>query len=315
VCAAGIRGAAAVGVLCAVAMSGCGSERASGALSGAEVNYSRAIIAARGPTGSLSGERLVPVSLFVAPIAGYRRYAEAEATSLRPEVGDIDGALRAGRRVAAEAAWRVAFARYLSLGAVYGEFGALDAAIDGEPGGLPGGVRDTDFAGFHRLEYGLWTGQSLGSLLPTAVRLAADVRLLIRLLPSVVLAPADYVTRGHEILEDAQRDFLSGLAVPWSGEGVLATQAALTATRVVVDTLQPVIGRYLRAALAARLATVQSAIDAVRGPSGALPTIQALGAAQRERLDGAVSGALEILQELPDYATTAPPPTPALPTP
>lgn len=56
------------------------------------------------------------------------------------------------------------------------------------------------------------------------------------------ITPLEYATRAHEILEDAVRDLLSGAAVPWSGEGVLATAAGVEATEEVISTLRPVLG-------------------------------------------------------------------------
>ena len=48
---------------------------------------------------------------------------------------------------------------------------------------------------------------------PTSERLRAAVR-------TVEITPLDYATRAHEILEDAQRDMLSGVDAPWSGAGL-----------------------------------------------------------------------------------------------
>ena len=55
------------------------------------------------------------------------------------------------------------------------------------------------------------------------------------------ITPLEYATRAHEILEDAVRDLLSGVDVPWSGEGVLATAAGLEATEEVVGTLRSLL--------------------------------------------------------------------------
>ena len=67
------------------------------------------------------------------------------------------------------------------------------------------------------------------------------LRLLIEHLPSVQITPLEYATRAHEILEDAQRDLLSGADVPWSHEGLLATAAGLTPHVEVLATLQPLL--------------------------------------------------------------------------
>ena len=58
-----------------------------------------------------------------------------------------------------------------------------------------------------------------------------NVHRLSGVLAKVSIEPLEYATRAHEILEDAARDLLSGTDVPWSGEGVLATNAGLASHR------------------------------------------------------------------------------------
>ncbi len=87
-------------------------------------------------------------------------------------------AVRSGDLDVARAAWLPAHLAYERLGAAYGTFGDFADKIDGRPAGLPKGVHDADFTGFHRVEYGLWHGESAASLRAPADRLASDVRAL-----------------------------------------------------------------------------------------------------------------------------------------
>lgn len=140
-----------------------------------------------------------------------------------------------------------------------------------------------------------------------AAQLQADVGQLVHVLPTVGLPAADYVTRAHEILEDAERDFLSGASVPWSGQGVLATQASLSATDVVIDTLGSLIGQPLYSNVTGRLATLQRVFNSIRANhAGTLPTLSGLSPEERERLDGATAGALQELQAIPVYLDATP---------
>ena len=106
------------------------------------------------------------------------------------------------------------------------------AGRDPQPGdrrhanGLEGGVSNPRFAGLHKIEYGLWSGAAPRSLVGTADQLEVAVRKLRDVLPGASITPLEYATRAHEILEDAQRDLLSGADVPWSGEGPLGTRPA-----------------------------------------------------------------------------------------
>lgn len=243
---------------------------------------------------------------FDGPIAAYRRYAAGQVRALAPQAATLTAAVARGDRTAARTAWRAAYARYLRLGAVYGAFGDLDAAIDGLPGGLPRGDRDPGFTGLHRVEQVLWTAAPVRDARPATLRLQRDVVRLRRAVPRTEITSLDYATRAHEILEDAQRDFLSGTSVPWSGEGVLATASAATATAEVLRTLDPLLrgaqSHTLTAVGVQRLQHEIAAITAAHG--GRVPALGELSHPERQRLNAATAWALEQLQALPDDLAT-----------
>jgi iron uptake system EfeUOB component EfeO/EfeM len=261
----------------------------------------------------------VAATEFQRPIATYRAYAIGQLRQMEPEIAALEHALTAGQREAAKSDWRAAYADYLRLGAVYldGQT-ALDARvahlnlqIDGTPGGLPGGVSSPRFTGLHRIEYGLWTGASPQTLAAEAHSLATHVRELATVLPRAEITPLEYATRAHEILEDAARDFLSGMDVPWSGEGVLATDAGLQATERVLATLSPVLGTTERVipTVDTELAQLRSAFAVLAADHGGqLPSNDELSQEQAEQLDGTLQGALEALSQVPGVLETEPPP-------
>jgi iron uptake system EfeUOB component EfeO/EfeM len=224
-------------------------------------------------------------------------------------------------RAGAEADWRATWSAYLHLGAVYGLFGSLNQEIDGMPGGLlPGGAPDPHFTGLHRLEMGLWSGVPMRSLAPIADKLARDLQSLRAILPSVQITPLEYATRAHEILEDAQRDLLSGTHVPWSGQGVLGTAAGLDATSEVFHTLAPLLsGREnTEAAVRDELALLSSSIASIRHDHDGWPTLAQLTMPEHELLNGTLAGALAALDLLPgtlETKTSAPVPTLPSPSP
>src|SRR6202044_675195 len=174
----------------------------------------------------------LPASAFNGPTSQYRAYAVGQLDLMESQVKRLQSALAANNRTAAQEAWRAAYARYLRLGAVYlvGPLATLNQAIDGNPGGLPGGTASPQFTGLHRLEYRLWTSAQPRTLLSQARQLNLNVHRLRGVVGKVSIEPLEYATRAHEILEDAARDLLSGADVPWSQEGVLATNAGLQAT-------------------------------------------------------------------------------------
>ncbi len=261
---------------------------------------------------------LVPAR-FEGPVAQYRAYSVAQLGAMQPRLSALRDALAANSRTQAEAAWRAAYATYLHLGAVYlvGPVATLNQEIDGTANGLEGGVSNPHFAGLHRIEYGLWTGAPPRSLVGTVDRLEGAVGRLRAIMPGVSITPLEYATRAHEILEDAQRDLLSGADVPWSGEGPLATFAGLEATKEVIGTLKPLLlgqdgdlgtFRLVRD----ELAVLRSAMVSIAAEHGGnQPTNGQLTQSQAERLDATLGGALEALSQVPGRLEVETPPHPA----
>lgn len=259
----------------------------------------------------------IPAKAFVGPVAAYKTYAEHWTATAEREADVLRAALAAGMRMNAEAAWRTTWGAYLHLGAVYGLFGNLNQEIDGLPAGLlSGGKADPHFTGLHRIEMGLWTGAQPQSLVGFATALTGDLKRLRTILPSVDIDPLEYATRAHEILEDAQRDLLSGTHVPWSGEGVLGTAAGLAATREVLHTLEPLLqGREnTEADVRSELLLLGSAIGSIYRNHHGWPALSQLTTREHELLNGTLAGALGALELLPGtLETTTAPPVPKIP--
>jgi iron uptake system EfeUOB component EfeO/EfeM len=259
------------------------------------------------------------VSAFTRPVALYRTYAVAQLGLMEAQIARLQEALAANDREAAKQAWRSAYTSYLRLGAVYlvGQLAALDAEINVNAGGLPGGTASPRFVGLHRIEYGLWSGEQPSALVGSARQLDAAVHRLRSVLPHVSIEPLEYATRAHEILEDAARDLLSGADVPWSGEGVLATAAGLEATEEVISTLRPVLTEVegVIPTVDTELGALRSALASIAAAHGGRPpTKAALTQQQSELLNGRLGGALEALSQVPGVLETElPPHTPQLP--
>jgi iron uptake system EfeUOB component EfeO/EfeM len=255
----------------------------------------------------------LPASVFNKPTAQYRAYAVGQLGLMEGQVTRLQSALAANDRTGSKEAWRAAYARYLHLGAVYlvGALATLDQAIDGNAAGLSGGTRSLRFTGLHRIEYGLWTSAEPRTLVNQARLLNVNVRRLRSVLGKTSIEPLEYATRAHEILEDAARDLLSGADVPWSQEGVLATNAGLQATEEVIVTLHPLlVGRenttpIVKAELAA-LRSVMASLATAHG--GHLPSNAQLTQAQTVLLDGTLGGTLEALSQVPGALETELPP-------
>jgi hypothetical protein len=254
--------------------------------------------------GQLTSD-LTPVApgAFRQPIAGYRRYAERWARTFTGAVAALQHALASGHRASARQAWNTAFFDFMHLGA---DYNLLPQGLTDQISEVPTRLGNGRFPGLHRIELGLWTGESLHSLLPVAAALKAASLKLVRILPSVPIATLAYTLRIHEILEDAQRDLLSGSDVPWSGAGVLGTEAGVVATRELLATVKPILeGRDNSYGQSENwLDQLQATLLGVRHAHRGWPTLRELTIAQRERVDAALAGTLAALEQVPGALET-----------
>jgi hypothetical protein len=124
---------------------------------------------------------------------------------------------------------------------------------------------------------------------------------------AVTVDPLDYTLRIHEILEDAQRDFMSGLDVPWSGAGVLATAAGVAATKELLSTVKPIMaGRGNAYGTSVYwLGRLGRVFNIVRRRDGSYPTLHQLTPAQLQLIDGTLAGTLTALDQVPATVETS----------
>jgi iron uptake system EfeUOB component EfeO/EfeM len=259
---------------------------------------------------NLAGEKvsdIPPISAqrFERPVKEYKAYAHGWIERTIVDAKALGAALDGGSRTEARHAWETAWGDYMHLGADYGLFGNLEEELDGTAGGPETSPSNPDFVGFRRLEWGIWTGQPLHSLASYDHRLVADLERLRAAVPGVEIEALDYATRGHEIVEDAQRDLMTGMDVPWSHQGVLGTAAAVASAEEVFTTLKPLLsGREdTETEVAYWLDRLHGLFASLRH-DGRYPSTTQMGTEERERMNGYVAGALSALQMVPSTLET-----------
>jgi high-affinity iron transporter len=277
----------------AAAIAGCGGGQRSTASSSAAQPLS-----ARAPD-----ERPVRASELVGPIAQYRHWVAARLALTASAADALSARIAAGDLGGARTAWARTSRAYASIGAAYGAFGALDAAINGSPDGLPDGVRDRHFTGLHRIELALWRRSSLRDASDPAARLRTDIARLRSRLPRLQIDPAEYLLRAHEVLEGALHQDVTGHAAPYSGRGIDAIAGEVAGTRVVLRTLRPLL--LTRAPGTEQIASgglrrLERTVAGLRRPGGGFPELGALSRREHERLAGVLGGAAEQLAEVPE---------------
>jgi iron uptake system EfeUOB component EfeO/EfeM len=237
------------------------------------------------------------------PVAAYRAYVDAALPALLADSRRLDADTTAGDLPRARTDWLTAHLDYERLGAAYNSFGDFDAAIDGTADGLPLGTADPSWTGFHRIEFGLWHGQSAAELRPLTHALVGSVQGMIADFPSADIDPGDLPLRSHEILENALEFQLGGSADYGSGTTLATLQANVLGTRAVLATLTALIAPRdpaLLGRLDAGLAALDRDLAAARAPDGAWTPSIALTLTQRQLLSADLGGLLEQLDTVPD---------------
>jgi len=255
-------------------------------------------------SGGGSTRAVVPVSEkdLAGPLKQYRAYVDQGLATLAGQTRALAGDIQGGHLGKARTDWLTAHLTYTSLGAAYGTFEDFDQKIDGRADGLPGGVRDKDFAGFHRVEYGLWHGESAAGLRAPARQLAAAVAGLQKAFPAQDFDPSDLPLRTHEILENTLQFELTGDTDEGSGTNLATADANLSGTRELLTVLRPLLTSRAPKVLPtvdADVSRLQKLLDAAHHGTDWTP-VDRLDAATRARVDGATGQLLEDLSPIPD---------------
>jgi high-affinity iron transporter len=233
----------------------------------------------------------------------YRSSITAGMAQLVKDTDTLRTAVAAGNLTEARARWLPAHLDYERLGAAYDTFGDFDSEIDGRPVGLTGGVNSPKFAGFLRLEYGLWHNQPASELRPIADKLATATSALLKQFPQMLMPANDLSLRTHEILENALQFELTGELDEGSHTTLATVDANVQGTELALQALAPLV-RQVDPALLGEASTgltrLGALLDSYKRPDGSWTPLQGLSQGAHERLDAAVSSLLEQLEQVPD---------------
>jgi iron uptake system component EfeO len=234
----------------------------------------------------------------------YAAKEETAITVLASETATLATAVRDGNLATARRDWLTAHLQYETLGDAYDAFGNFDTEIDGRAD--PVGVTSPKWTGFFRLEYGLWHGQSLASLVPVADTLNRDVDQLAAWWPTQQVPLADLGRRAHEVIENALEFQLTGHDDYGSGSTLASTLAAITASRALLALLHPLLApRYPGLpAVYSGLNLLQSLLEKERLANGWWVPVSALPSATKQAIDAACG---QVLQELAPIASITEP--------
>ncbi|UYY83635.1 EfeM/EfeO family lipoprotein (plasmid) [Arthrobacter sp. YA7-1] len=248
----------------------------------------------------------VPAGTMDEALASYQAYVGAKLADLGTQILTLKASVGNNDLEAAREQWLAAQLTWQEVGAAYGSFGDLGAAINALPSGFAAGPSDPGFTGLHRVEYGLYHGQGPAELMPVLGELGTNVGKLVAKLPELTVAPSDMPLRCHEILEDSLRDNLSGNNDQGSGMSLALTSADVSGTRVVLTLLSTLIDGQKRgytATIAAELDSLDAALNATR-TNGRWPDYRTVPLSLRQPVNGAIGRALETLAYVPAMFAT-----------
>ena len=232
----------------------------------------------------------------------YRDSVTSGLITLASATDQLSAAVDAGNLAESKTLWLVAHLDYERLGAAYDTFGEFDDEIDGRAEGLPLGVNDPSFTGFHRLEYGLWNGQPAPVLAAVANQLDGFVHGLVAAFPHQLTLSSDIPLRTHEILENALQFELTGKTDYGSSTNLATVRANVDGTQTTLDSVTPML-EFRNAALVSRvekgLTQLADLLDTYRAADGTWTPVEQLTMAEREQLDGTIGALLEQLSEIP----------------
>ncbi|MEE6266538.1 iron uptake transporter permease EfeU [Streptomyces diastatochromogenes] len=255
-------------------------------------------------SGGGGAKAVVPVAEqdLAAPLRAYKQYVDHGLATLTDQTQKLSDDLAGDDLDAARTDWLTAHRTYSSLGAAYGTFEDFDKKINGRADGLPDGVHDKDFTGFHRIEYGLWHGASAAELSGPAQQLHDDVMGLRKAFPTQAFDPGDLPLRTHEILENTLQFELTGDTDEGSGSNLATADANLAGTQELLNVLRPLIAKrepQLLASIESDIARMQKLLDDAHH-DGTWTPVEKLDATTRQRLNGVTGQLLEHLAPVPD---------------
>ncbi|MGW5361505.1 EfeM/EfeO family lipoprotein [Actinopolymorpha pittospori] len=256
-----------------------------------------------GPTVVVPGDRPQgPASLpvtqhdVIPPTLGYQEWIGTRMSDLVEATAKLRADIDDGDLAAARRDWLSAHLVYERMGAAYGTFGDADGAINGTAARTPDAVRDPGFTGFHRIEYGLWHGESAASLRTHAAKLDTDVRALRTTWTQARMDPADLGLRAHEIIENTEQFELTGRTDYGSGTNLATARANIDGTREILRRLDTLLAPRDPdlARLNAALDRAQAALDA-QNHHGTWTPLGKLTHNQRQRINADFGDLLEQL--------------------
>jgi iron uptake system component EfeO len=177
----------------------------------------------------------------VEPITDYKLFVAEKTQQLVKETSDFVAAIKAGDVAKAKALYAPTRMSYEAIEPVAELFSDLDAAIDARADDFEKGEKDPTFTGFHRLEYGLWVGNSTEGLASYADKLLADVKELDQRINALTFPPEKVIGGAAVLMEEVAATKISGEEDRYSHTDLWDFKANFDGSQKIFELVRPII--------------------------------------------------------------------------
>lgn len=187
----------------------------------------------------LAAQAAVSPDALVGPIAEYKLYVLDNLEQFVDHTEKFTAAVEAGDLHKAQALYAPTRVYYERIEPIAELFADLDASIDAREDDYEQGVKDPDFTGFHRIEYGLFHEHSTEDLNAYAERLMSDVNELDHRVQDLTFPPETVVGGAAALMEEVAATKVSGEEDRYSRTDLWDFQANIDGAREIFTLFKP----------------------------------------------------------------------------
>lgn len=242
----------------------------------------------------------VPTPEYRPQLDAYQAWVLAQIEQLERDTGAFVEAVNSGDLDAAARLYgpsRQAWERIEPIAGLYPE---LDRRIDARADDFKEAEASTEFGGWHRLEYAIFSQRDIDGLGPVAARLVADTRQLREEVAALRFDAETVVAGASELIEEVAATKVSGEENRYAGTDLWDIHANLEGSRRIVDLFRDDVAAA-DPALLAQVDADFARIDALLAPyreGEGWAQYDRVAAADRNELKGASAALAESLSRL-----------------
>jgi iron uptake system component EfeO len=301
--AGAVRLLAALGVVLALLLAGCGRDDGAGVRSEGGGSASGASGPGSGSGSGLAGQDLSGSTSdpqVQKAIQDYKAWVVAEVEALVGDTRKFTDAVRAGDLAEAKAEFAPSRVRWERIEPIAGLVEEIDGKVDARVDDFEG-ADDPQFTGWHRLEHHLWEQGSTKGTKGFADQLDADIATLNRQIKALEFPPAAVALGPAELIEEVSEGKITGEEDRYSHTDLWDFDANVDGSRKLFDLLTPAL-RAEDAGLVEQITTGFADVDqslSEYAAGGRFKPYTALAADDKRRMQAELASLSENLSRIP----------------